>query len=165
MKNKILTLMLGLLLIGGISGVYAYDASTPYTASMKFIVGSDTSFTVQLAGAETTIDFNPVTANSKNVQPDSQNASTTTPIAVITNTGNINLNFTQKVNATMPTFVNVSYNTAATVDWTKLITSAYSTISTSISPASSSNLYMWANFTDATLGTAERTYQINSTAS
>jgi len=161
MKGKLsLVLLLGVLF--ALNGVLAYDNENPYTVTVNFIVGDDTSFTVTLAGSETTIDFNPATKDSKEVEPDSQVAGSSTPIAEITNTGNVALNFTHKVTSAMPAFVAVSYNTANSVDWAKTITDEYSTISTAIDPASSSNLYMWANFTDADAGTTPRTYQINS---
>ncbi len=165
MKEKISTILIGLMFIFGIAGVYAYDSSSPYTVTMNFIVGADTSFTVALAGAETTIDFNPSTSSSKEVEPDSQNASTSTPIATITNTGNVAVNFTQKMNETNPTWVNVSYSNVNVVNWSQTILATYSTINTSVASSGTSAVYMWANFTSADSGTTPRIYQINSTAS
>ena len=147
------------------SGVMAYDASNPYTVTMNFIVGDDTSFTVSLAGEETTIDFNPATLNSKEVEPDSQNAGTSIQMIEITNTGNVNLDFNHAVNASLPNWVIVSYNTANTVDWTKTLNETSQTFSTSVAPAGTVDVYFWANFTSADSGTESRTYQINSTAS
>jgi len=163
MKNKIIALICGMMLLSGMTGVLAYDADTPYTVSMRFIVGADTSFTVSLAGIETEIEFEPATKDSKEVEPNSQVDGT--PIVEVTNTGNVDLTFTHKVNDTMPTFVAVSYDSSYAPNWAKTITHAYSTIATSVSADTSVNVYMWANFTDADEGTAQRTYQINSTAS
>jgi len=169
MKNKLknqalaLTLMIGLMF--GTMGVIAYDVNNPYTVDMNFIVGQDTSFTVSLAGSETTIDFSPATKDSKEVEPDSQSATGTTPIATIANTGNVNLDFTHKVNQTMFADVKVTYNNANTINWDNLLTSDYSTIETAISPAGESTLYLWANFTDSSAGTRVLEYQVNSTDS
>lgn len=162
-QNLVLLLPIIAMMLFSVGSVYAYDADTPYTVTMNFIVGQDSSFTVSLAGSETTIDFNPATKDSKEVEPDSQDAGESTPILEITNTGNVALQFTHKVNDTMPTFVAVSYDTDNSVDWTKTITDSYSEISASVAKDSSADVYMWANFTDADSGTAQRTYQINST--
>jgi len=164
MKNKILALLMGFLCIASVSGVYAYDADNPYTVTMNFIVGDDTSFTVELAGAESTIDFNPTTANSKEVEPDSQDDGGSTPILTITNTGNVNLDFTHELNVTTA-FVNVSYDTDNTVDWTKILNSTTSTVDTAIASAATVDVYMWANFTSADSGTTPVLYQVNSTQS
>ena len=165
MKGKILTILTGLMLMFGIAGVYAYNSDTPYTVTINYIVGEDTSFTVSLASPETTIDFNPTTLSSKEVEPDSQNASTSTPMATITNTGNVNLDFTRGLNTTNPAWVVLSMNVANTVDWTQTITDSFTSGDTSIASASTSEWYFWANFTAADSGTTARLLQINSSAS
>lgn len=163
--NSVLLTVMMLGMVFGMSGVMAYDASTPYTVTMNFIVGSDTSFTVALAGVETTIDFNPASSNSKEVEPDSQDAGGSTPILVITNAGNVAQDFSHDVNQTLPTGTNVSYSTTNTVDWTKEILPTGTTIDTSVAAAGTVDVYMWANFTNADAGTTEVIYRINSTAS
>jgi len=162
MKNKILVILTGLMFMFGIAGVYAYNSESPYTVTMNFIVGEDTSFTVALAGSETTIDFNPATANDKEVEPDSQDDGGSTPIETITNTGNVNLALTHELNVTTD-FVTVSYNTANTVDWTKILNSTTSSINASVPSSETQDVYMWANFTAADSGTTAVLYQINST--
>jgi len=149
----------------GIAGVYAYDSSTPYTVTVNYIVGEDTSFTVDLAGVETTIDFNPTTLNDKEVEPDSQNAGGSTPILTITNTGNVNLDFTRGLNTTNPAWVVLSMNNANSVDWSQIVNDTFVDGDTSIASASSSEWYFWANFTAADSGTTARLLQINSSAS
>ena len=163
MKNKLLTIFLGMFLILGLSSVYAYDSDTPYTVTMNFIVGADTSFTVSLAGAETTIDFNPADLNSKEVEPDSQNAGGSTPMLTITNTGNTAQNFTAGLQTAKPSWVAISYNTANTVNWSKTVTDSFATVDTGVASAGTVDVYYWANFTSADAGTTARTYQINST--
>lgn len=152
-------------MIFGISGVSAFDTDNPYTVNMNFIIGEDTSFTVSLAGAETTIDFNPTTKDSKEVEPDSQAMGTSTPMVTITNAGNVALDFSHKVNETLPAYVDVSYDTDVTVDWAKTLSDAYTTITTSVAASGTADVYYWANFTDADAGTDQVEYQINSTAS
>jgi len=162
MNNKILMLLIGVFLFTGMAGVYAFDSDNPYTVTMNFIVGEDTSFTVALAGSETTIDFNPTTANSKEVEPDSQDDGGSTPIETITNTGNVNLALTHELNVTTD-FVAVSYNAENTVDWTKILNSTTSSINASVPSSETADVYMWANFTAADSGTTAVLYQINST--
>lgn len=164
MKKKILMLVVGLFLVTCIASVYGFDASSPYTVTMNFVVGADTSFTVGLAAAESTIDFNPVDANAKEVEPDSQNASTSTPMVTITNTGNVNLNFTHELNTTKPSWVNISWSTDNTVDWTQFLDDTYSEVNTSVPSSETETIYFWSNFTSAVEGTTQRLYQINSTA-
>jgi hypothetical protein len=165
MKTKNLMLLMGLLLITGFGSVYAYDANTPYTVTINYIVGQDTSFTVSLAGVETTIDFNPATLNSKNVEPDSQVAGSSTPMVTVTNTGNVNLDFKRGLTSDNPAWVILSMNNANSVDWTKLVNTTSITSSSGIEPASSAYYYFWANFTSAEAGSTPVTFQVNSTAS
>ena len=165
MKSKIMTLLLGFMFMFGMAGVYAYDASTPYTVTVNYIVGEDTSFTIALAGVETTIDFNPTTLNDKEVEPNSQVAETSTPILTITNTGNVNLDFSRGLNTTNPAWVVLSMNNANSVDWTQIVNDTFVDGDTVIASASTSEWYFWANFTAADSGTTQRLLQINSSTS
>lgn len=156
-------LVMLLLLAVTIPTASAYDASTPYTVTMNFIIPSDTAFSVSLAGAESTIDFNPANKDSKDVEPDSQVASASTPIAVITNDGNVAQNFSINLTLSKPSWVVVradDTNVAATAtafDTTPLEDSGWQ----DVSPAASVDIYMWANFTTAVGGTTARTFQVN----
>lgn len=163
--NSVLLTVMMLGMVLGMSGVMAADADTPYTVSMNFIVGDDTSFSVVLAGAETTVDFNPTTKDDKEVEPDSQDAGGSTPILVITNDGNTNLDFAHLLNTTAPEGTNISYATTNAVDWSQELLTAATTIDTGVAAAGTVDVYLWANFTDAASGTTEVLYQINSTAS
>lgn len=165
MKGKILTLLMGMFLLFGMSGVCALDADTPYTVTMNFIVGADTSFTVELAGAESTIDFNPTTASSKEVEPDSQDDGGSTPIATITNTGNVNLNITHELNESKPSWVVISYSNENSVDWTQTLSDTSVIVNDTVPASETTQVYLWANFTSADEGTTVRTYQINSSTS
>ncbi len=145
----------------------AYNADTPYTVTLNYIVPSDTSFTVSLAGAETTVDFNPATKNSTMVEPDSQNAAGLVPMAKITNTGNLNQNFSVNLTTAQVAWavVKVSnfsdYATPITLSDTAQNPTGWTVIATSNEVWG----YMYANFTNAPQGTTAKTLQINSQAS
>jgi len=147
--------------------VSAYDADTPYTVTMQWIVPSDTSFTVSLAGAETTIDFddNVVDKDSKYVQPDSQDNSTSTPIAEITNTGNQNLDFSCNLTATKPSWAVLMVNNATDLATATTFDTTAVTIQDNVAAAATVDMYLWTNLTNADAGTTSRTFQINSVAS
>ena len=125
MRNKIREggLLLGIVLMTSIFAsafVFGYDASNPYSVTLNWIVPEDTTFTVALAGAETTIDFNPTNKSSKEVMADSQTDSV--PIITVTNQGNVIANYTAQVTANLPTWVvlkgksSYDYSTANTVN-------------------------------------------------
>ncbi len=168
MKNKIMKIGLTTLavLMLSIPGI-AYDANTPYTVTLNYIVPSDTSFTVSLAGAETTVDFNPATKDSTMVEPDSQNAAGLVPMAKITNTGNLNQNFSVNLTTAQVAWavVKVSnfsdYATPITLSDTAQNPTGWTVIATSNEVRG----YMHANFTNAPQGTTAKTLQINSQAS
>lgn len=159
-----------MLLVSGIvlsAPAMAYDSGTPYTVTMQFVVASDTSFTVALAGSETTIHFNPATKSSTQVEPGSQNAAGTTAMAVITNTGNVNQNYSINLTTAKPSWVVLkassanSYGGASTFDTAALRLSGWN----NTAPAGTASVYLWADFTDATAGTTTKTFQINTALS
>lgn len=162
MKTKILSLFAITLVLASCFGIVsAYDESTPYTVTINYIVGSDTSFTATLAGAETTIDFNPTNASSKYVEPDSQDAGGSTPILTLTKTGNVNLDFTQALNATNPAEIVLMVDADNDWDGADVITDTFIALESGVS--TTSTVYMWANFTSAPAGTTQRLYQVNAT--
>jgi hypothetical protein len=144
-------------------GALAADADDPYTVTMNFIIPSDTAFSVALAGAEITIDFNPATKDTKEVEPDSQDDANSTAIAVITNDGNVNLNFSINLTAAKPSWVTVhgsdtnTFASSTAFDTDELTDSGWN----DTAPAGTTDVYLWANFTDAVGGTTERTFQVN----
>ena len=156
-----------LLVLMSISTAVGYDAETPFQVQVNYIVPSDTSFTVTLAGAETTIDFNPATKDSANVEPDSQVAASSIPIATITNTGNLNQNFSVNLTAEQPAWVVVSvsnYNDYATPITLSAVAQT-PTGWTAIAADATCYAYMKGTFTDAVAGTTSKTLQVNSAAS
>ena len=167
-QNKIVKLVaIATMLMLMIPAGMAYDSGTPYTVTVNYIVPSDTSFTVTLAGAETTIDFNPATKDSANVEPDSQVAASSIPIATITNTGNLNQNFSVQLTTAQPVWVAVlvsNYNDYATP--ITLSAAAQSPTGWTVIAADASvYAYMKGTFTDAPSGTTAKTLQISSAAS
>ena len=166
-KLKAISILVLFALVASIPGAMADDADTPYTVTMNFIIPSDTTFSVDLALSETTIDFNPATKDSTEVEPDSQDDAGTVPIAVVTNDGNVNLNFSINLTAAKPSWVQVyasdtnTFASAVAFDTTPLEDAGWNTVI----PTSSVNVYLWANFTSAAGGTTQRTFQINTVES
>jgi hypothetical protein len=159
-----LNLTFGLLLMTILGSCFAfgYDASSPYSVTLNWIVPSDTTFTIALAGAETTIDFNPVNKSSLEVMPDSQDAGT--PIITATNQGNVNANYSALVTADKPTWVTLKgkktndYGTADTIGNATAVV-----IDTDVVPSGNATLWLWSDFNNAPSGTKATTFQIAST--
>lgn len=165
------TFLLGMFVMLGVfmvSGAYAFDQDTPYTVTVNFIVPSDTTFTVSLAGAETTVDFNDNVAvgsgTQTEVEPDSQNASTSVPIINITNAGNLNLNFTTNLTTSKPSWVTLKvsndtvYGSSTSFDTTAVL------VEENVPSGNSVSMYLWSDLDrDSWVqGTTARTLQINS---
>lgn len=169
MKSKtklILTVLISLLIS---STAVGYDTDTPYTVTLNFIVPSDSTFTVTLAGSETTIDFNPIGINSKCVEPDSQVNASSTPMVNISNDGNVNVNYGINLTAGAPSWVILKASSTAGAtkcnDGTLFNSSVvWGNWNTTV-PGTYANIYMFANFTSATGGTTPRTFQINAQTS
>lgn len=162
--NLILVLtMIGIL---GMSLISAYDTATPYTVTMKWIVPSDTSFTIALCGSETSIDFDGnLTDNSASrVEPDCQSEGASTPIMTITNAGNQDLDFTCNLTASKPAFAVLKVNNASTYSSAVAFDTTATIIEGKVAPAGESEVYLWTDLTSATAGTTQRTYQVNSRA-
>jgi len=162
--NKIFGIVISMMLLFGTAS--AYDASTPATYTINYIVPSDTSFTVTLVGGETSMDFNPATKDTADVEPDGQIAGSSTAWATITNTGNLNQNFGVNTTATQPSWVAVIISNAST--YTNPITLSNTvqipTGWTNIVSLGTVKIYAKATFTAAVAGTTTRTLRINSSA-
>lgn len=165
--NKLITGILIVTVLCGIGGIAsAYDAGTPWTGTVRWMVPSDTTFSIAFASAETQVDFDDsLTAQTQSgIQPDSQNNATSTPIIVVTNDGNLALNFTCNLTAAKPSWAvlkvnnETSYSGATTFDTSAVIVNA------SVATAQSTDMYLWTDITSAPSGTVSRTLQINSVA-
>ena len=164
MKNKT-KLALVLALILATVSVFALDASTPYTVSLKWIVPTDTTFTVAFsAGGCTSIDFHPATKTVSNQEPWCQNASQSTPVLTATNAGNVALNFTHYMQSANPAWaVLYASNTSSEADAKTVVAEPNAVVMETGTPiAGTFQLFIWTNVTDATGGTTTRTYQLNS---
>lgn len=162
MQKKILSVLGIMLLMVSMFGIAsAYDEDNPYTVTINYIVGDDTSFTAELAGAESTIDFNPTNSSSKYVEPDSQDDGGSTPILTLTKTGNVNLDFTQALNETNDASIVLMVDTDNAYAGATVLTDSFVALDSGVS--TSTDVYMWANFTETASGTIQRTYQVNST--
>lgn len=166
--GKIVVGLLVVLALGAIAGVAsALDASTPYTGDIRWVVPSDSSFSVTFAGSEDSVDFDDSLSSctQSGVQPDSQNNATSTPIITITNTGNVNLNFTCNLTSAKPSWAVLKVsNTTSYADATDFDTTAV-LINATVSSGQSTPMYIWTDVTDASEGTTGKTLQINSEAS
>lgn len=157
-------LFFGILLVLTMTTVLAYDASTPYTVTMQWIVPTETTFSVNLCGSETTIDFddNVVNGSSKQVQPDCQNTTSSTPMLTITNDGNLAQNFscnlTTAIQGWAELFVgnSTSIGTASSINVTKV------DIVKNVAASANSTIYFWTNLTNADSGTTQRVFEIMS---
>jgi len=163
MKSKIILSLL-LLSIFGMSLAFGYDASSPYSVTLNWIVPSDTTFSVALAGAETTIDFNPTNKSSLEVMPDSQ--ADVTPIITITNQGNVDANYSALVTAQKPSWVTLKgYNSYDYGSAVEVGNSTSVTIEDNIAPSGTSEYWLWSDFADADKGTTASTFQVSTIAS
>ena len=162
--NKIFGVVISMMLLSGTAS--AYDAATPATYTINYIIPSDTSFTVTLVGGETSMDFNPATKDTANVEPDGQNAGTSTPWAVITNTGNLNQSFGVNTTAAQPSWVVVTLSNANTYANPITLSNVVQipTGWTNIVALGTASIYAKATFTAAVSGTTARTLRINSSA-
>lgn len=165
MKGKITLLVIAMLL--SIGTAVGYDASTPYQVTVNYIVPQDSTFTVTLAGAESTVDFNPANKNSQDVEPDSQNAGASTPIATINNAGNAAQTFGVNLTAAQYAWVAVelsnfsNYATPITISNTVQTPTGWS----SVAAGADIVAYMRADFTNAPGGTNAKTLRVNSSIS
>ena len=165
MNTKILAaLLVGIIAIGGISNVVAYDADTPWSGTVKWTIPSDTSFTVTLAGGAATIDFNATGQNDTMIEPVGQDDGASTPIAVILNTGNQNLDFNFSIPVGRPSWVTMlNMSSSNTHLGSSAINKTGVNIATSVAADASANMYLWSNVTEGPQGVTEKTAYINST--
>jgi len=167
MKNKINGLALSLLMlisVFAIPMVLGYDASNPYTVTIKWIVPQDTTFTVALAGAETEIIFNATNKSSLEVNARSQTDSV--PIITISNQGNIPANYTAQVTAFLPSWVTLKGKKTYDYGTADTITNTTGTlIDTNVASGNNATYWLWSDFSNGVYGTNQSTFQISAIAS
>ena len=141
------------------------SALNSWTGTIKWDIPSDTSFTVSLAGGADTIDFNASGQNDTMIEPIGQNSEESTPIAVILNTGNQNLNFSVIIPQGRPNWVTMlNMSNSNTYLSSHAINKTSVNIETSVSAGNNANMYLWSNVTLAPQGIVEKTIYINSSA-
>jgi len=161
-KMKFISLIIIAIMMITLTPAYAYDSSNPYTCTIAWSIPSDTSFSASFAGAETQVDFTHSTATENLVEPDSQVASSSIPILKFINDGNVAQNFSCNLTTAKPSWATILVNdvnsnsTADTFDTTAV------TFNTSVAAGDQTSMYLWTNISAATLGSTERTLQVNS---
>ena len=157
-------IVVSVLSVMSITTVAAYDADTPYSVTLQWVVPASTTFTVTLAGAESTIDFDDeITAATVSLaEPDSQDNSTSTPVIQIENIGNVALNFTNELNASTPTwatlYVGLTVDPGAATEFNSTTPVEFKA---DLAASGTQDVYLWTTITSATAGTTQRTYYIN----
>jgi len=152
--------------IGIVAAAGPYDASNPYTCTLKWVVPADTTFSVSFAGGETSVDFDTALTGQSDTdaEPDSQDASANTPIITVSNDGNLALNFSCNLTSAKPSWATLKVNdvndsgTATTFDTTA------ETFATNVAISGTAKMFLWTTTLNATEGTTERTLQINTVA-
>ena len=167
--NKILRNLMMLITLTSVSiattiPAFGFDANSPATYTVQYIIPSDTSFTVSLCGSETQMNFNPATKSSTLVEPDCQQIVSNNPWANMTNGGNINLNFSVNLTTPNPSWVELHIGSSPSMadQVTVGATQLYPTGWLDVSPGSDVQLYARANFTNAGAGTTSNTIKISS---
>ena len=163
-SRKILALFLALVVAGSGIGVSAaaFDSSSPYSNFVDWVIASDTTFTVDIAGGQTKVVFSPASKTEINVEPAGQ--SDGVPIFTVTNSGNVDLNFSCNLTEAKPTWATIKANDEyanATADDFNITLQLFNA---SVGVGNYTRLYLWTNVTDAVAGTANRTMQIWSEA-
>ena len=159
--NKRQILLVALALMLNMAVAIAYDSGTPYTVTMNFIVPSDTTFTVALAGVEVTIDFNPADKDSAQVEPDSQ--TNVTAMVTVTNQGNVGMDYNCDLTVTKPTWVTLKGNNAYNYGTATIFDNgnAYTFALNVTSFGGTADLWLWADFVNASGGTTQRQFRVN----
>jgi hypothetical protein len=131
------------------------------TAAWYDVGVDDTTFSISFAGAETTTDFddNIISKSVTNVEPDSQDTATNTPIIVINNDGTVYIDVSCNLTATKPAWAILKVsNTSSVGDATEFDTIA-TTFATRIAPGTNENMYLWTTTVNADSGSTGRTLQ------
>lgn len=156
--------MIASVLIATTIPALALDTNNPAEYTINFVIPSDTSFTVTVCGSQTAMNFNATNGNSKSVEPLCQSKANNTPWANITNSGNLNLNFSTNLTAANPSWVVLNIGSNPTMS--DQIIATNSPLSPAgwlnVVPGSTVPLYSSANFTNAPRGTTSMALYIRS---
>lgn len=163
-RSLVVLSMITSVLIATTIPVLGYDHNNPASYTVQYIIPSDTTFSVSLCGSETQMNFNPTNGSSKSVEPACQSMTTNKPWANITNSGNLNLNFSTNLTATNPAWVTLSVGSTSSMSDQVIVTNTATSPAgwLNIGPGGSVQLYSSASFTNAPQGTASMTIKIGS---
>ena len=167
MNTKIIvSLLIGIIAIGGIANVAASDADTPWSGTVKWDIPSDTSFTIHFSGVTSSIDFNATGQNDTMIEPVGQDDGASEPVVMINNTGNQDLTFNFSIPAGAPSWVTMlNMSNSNTYLGSSEVNTTGVDIETSVGQGTSTQLYLWSNVTLAPSGVTEKTAYINSSIS
>ena len=158
--NKIMMgALMALVLVGTAFAVY--NENTPYTITLEWIIPSDTTFSVEVAGEADSVDFTPASKNENMTEPDGQNAGTSTAMLVVTNQGNAALDLYH--NASSPAYADVRAGVTNDYYASTDLGAAMVQFSNELALAGTVDIYFWSNITDGTSGTSVHNYQMNAT--
>lgn len=167
MKTKVLVgLLIGMIAMGAIGNVVAYDADTPWSGTVKWTIPGDTSFSVHFSGVVASIDFNATGQNDTMMEPVGQDDGGSEPVVMINNTGNVDLTFNFSIPEGRPSWVTMlNMSNSNTHLGSSEVNKTGVNIETSVAQSTSTQLYLWSNITEAPQGVTEKTAYINSSIS
>ena len=161
-KKIVVAMLIGMITLGAISNVAAYDVSTPWSGTVKWTIPSDTTFTVTFSGAVLSIDFNASAQNETMIEPFGQDDGASTPVVVIDNSGNLDMDFNFSIPSGIPNWVTMlNMSNSNTHAGSSAVNKTGVNIETSVAAESSTQLYLWSNITEAPSGVTEKTAYIN----
>lgn len=160
--NKIKAILAALIAVSLIGVVAAYDASNPFTCNMNWAIPTDTTFSIAFAGGETSVDFTCTAQTENEVEPDSQDDGASTPIIVVTNDGNIALNFSCNLTAAKPAWATITVSETNTIASGSTFDTTAVEFSDNVAASGTANMYIWTNVSSAAAGNTQRVLQINS---
>lgn len=161
MQRKLITGMLGLLVLLAIPIAIAYDASSAYTVNMRWIIPVDTTFSISISEAKTTIDFNSGTTTASWLEPQGQNSSQDVPMLNITNDGNVFMNFSNNLKTAKPSWATIAVSNVTGNETSRNFDTTAILIAPHVPAGNSVNVYLWSNITSASAGTTTREYNIS----
>lgn len=163
-RNLVMLSMITSVLLATTIPVLGYDQNNPASYTVQYVIPSDTSFSVSLCGSETQMNFNPANGSSKSVEAVCQSKDINKPWANITNTGNLELNFSTNLTTTNPNWVVLNIGSNSSMSDQVIVTNTATSPAgwLNVAPGNSVQVYSLASFTNAPQGTTSKTIKIGS---
>ena len=162
-RKVVVGLLVAAVLFLGMGTAIAYDASTPYSNFVDWVISNDTTFTVSVAAGQTKVVFSPASKTETYVNATGQSSGV--PIFTVTNAGNCNLDLKCNLTATKPAWAVIMVNDEFVNTGSDEFDTTLVAFNTTVGIGEVSPMYLWTNVTDATPGTQNRTLQIHSAVS